>query len=493
MRANVCLSLKMTTTDSVHQILHLRKQCLTNIDSNSPVLTNLLEELLQWQEDVIYQLKKFVRKKFDDIKEKYRQIQHEQIRQLDTLYFNCRSNPFNEAKQQAYTQFMQDCRQSSSFIEISLPKSIDFNDYIQFNTSRWNDLQRSLALLNSNNHLDLTTYRWMSNLTIQSNLTPLFATDDRLLIYYDHHTSLASLHLFNLRYYLEHTKVNPMPMKLRIPCHEFQGKIMHMESCAYMKGFLLATGSKLFVLKISHTATDYSVTESFDLVQRNISGILQKFACHPSTSNFVYLLLNTLTVHSLIEIDLSRNSRLRKQVNYPKDDHTTTTTMDLQLSNINDFVFGNDRLIFAVTYQSSRKEDCPSYQIHIRSLDMTLTYRFQLNSTCAPPLRICVVPSDYSSMEESQQEKFLLIYQNRKILSFFDLNFSRMNEEKIQLIDEILLETEPEHIGFAFNDPSILLLRTPFHIAIYQQIDQSLTNHISIGQRSSSFPPISAL
>ena len=466
-----------TMNDIAHQILQIRKQCLTKTEGDDRTLNNLFKGLLQWQDDVIDQLKTFVQKKCEEIKEKHRQIYQQRIRQLDALYFNCFSNRFDEQKQRNYLQFVQNCQQNASPIELSFSKSINFNDYFQFNTNRLVEP----PFLHANRHLDLTTYGLISNLSIQSNLTPLFAADDRLLIYYDHQTSSPALHLFNFKNYLKNNKSNSSAMKLRIPCHPFHGKIMHMEYCEFIKGFLLATGSKLFMLQISNTVTDYSVTESFDIVQRNFSGILQKFACHPVTPNLVYLLLTTLTNRSLVQIDLSRSSRLRKHCQYPKEDHCTT---DYQLSYINDFVFGKDRLIFAVTYQSNKKDDAPSYQIHVRSLDMELLHRFPLDSMQCP-LRICMIPTDYSSMGGNDQEQFLIIYQKSKILSFYHLNFDEIHEEKVQLIEEIILDTEPEYIGFPFNDSSMLILRTPFHISIYKQTNHSLSEKTSIGQRSS--------
>lgn len=468
--------------DIAHQILQIRKQCLTKIEGDDQALNNLFRDLHQWQDDMIDQLKTFVQKKCEEIKDKHRQIYQQRIRQLDALYFNCFAHRLDEEKQRHYLQFVHNCQGNLSPIELTMSKSINFNDYFQLNINRSVELPRLSPFLNPHQHLDLTTYGLISNLSIQSNLTPLFASDDRLLVYYDHQPSSPALHLFNFKNFLKNNKLNTSIVKLRIPCHQFQGKIMHMEYCEFIKGFLLATGSKLFMLQISNTVTDYSVRESFDTMQRNFSGILKKFACHPVTSNLIYLLLTTLTNRSLVQIDLSRSSRLHKHFQYPKEDHCTT---DCQLNDINDFVAGKDRLIFAVTYQSNRRDETSSYQIHIRSLDMDLLHRFLLNSSRCP-LRICMIPMDYSSTDGNAQEQFLIIYQKSRILSFYHLNFDEIQEEKVRLIDEITLETEPEYIGFAFNDPSMIMLRTPFHISIYKQTSHPLSEQVSIGQRSSN-------
>ena len=114
---------------------------------------------------------------------------------------------------------------------------------------------------------------------------------------------------------------------------------------------------------------------------------------------------------------------------------------------------------------------------------MQLQHRFIPNSALCP-LRICMIPCDYSSSWK-EEEQFLLIYQQSKFLSLYNCN---ENEEKIRLIDEIILDTEPEYIGFVNNDSSILLLRNLFHIAIYKQMNSPhpSSNLLSpLGQRSS--------
>ena len=114
-----------------------------------------------------------------------------------------------------------------------------------------------------------------------------------------------------------------------------------------------------------------------------------------------------------------------------------------------------------------------SYQIHVRSIDMNLQHRLILNSTFSP-LRICRIPCDYSSISWNQQEQFLIIFEESKVLTLYDVNPTKDNDH-IQLIDEITLDTEPKNIGFVNNDLSILLLRNLFHIAIYKQTNN--TNH----------------
>lgn len=102
---------------------------------------------------------------------------------------------------------------------------------------------------------------------------------------------------------------------------------------------------------------------------------------------------------------------------------------------------------------------------------MCLQHRFIFNSSHCP-LRICMIPCDYSSLW-NEREQFLLIYENSKILSLYDFNSLTDNDDKMQLIDEITLDTEPEYIAFANRDLSILLLRNHFDIAIYKQLNNN--------------------
>jgi hypothetical protein len=441
-----------TDDDFLHQILRLRKQCLENRKDDNSELMNFYDELINWQERIIDELKKFIKKKYEEIKKKYFEINEQKIRNLDYLYSNY-------IDQKYYSQLIEN---SHSSIEIFYPKTIDFNSYLQFNINNLNDISSSLAL---NNHWNLKTYQFHSTLSIQSNLTPLFATYEHLLVYYDHHISLASLHIFDLKTYLEQSNNHHQHscLKLRVPCNQFQGKIMHMEYSECLQGFLLSTGSKLFLLQISNKGNNYYVKEYFDIAHRNYLGILQKFR---TTSKFIYLLIKTLSDHTLVRMDLSKIFCKGKKWIYPKDvnhknDFLTTDKSHSQLININDFILGKDRLIFAVTYQTNKSNI--SYELHIRSLDMCLQNRFTLNSNLCP-LYLCMIPCDYSF------EQFLLIYEKSKILSIYNFND---NDNKIQLINEINLDTEPEYIGFVNNNQSILLLRNHFDIAIYKHMNNT--------------------
>lgn len=99
---------------------------------------------------------------------------------------------------------------------------------------------------------------------------------------------------------------------------------------------------------------------------------------------------------------------------------------------------------------------------------MILQYRFLLNSIYCP-LHICLLPCDYSSTW-NEHEQFLTIFQKNKTLSLYDINTQNAND-KIQLIDEMYLDSEPEYIGFVNNNLSTLLIRNLFHIAIYKQLN----------------------
>jgi len=104
---------------------------------------------------------------------------------------------------------------------------------------------------------------------------------------------------------------------------------------------------------------------------------------------------------------------------------------------------------------------------------MTLQHRLILNSTFSP-LHICILPFDYSSSWNGE-EQFLVIFEKSKILSLYNINPTD-NNDNIQLINEIILDTEPEYIGFANNDLSILLIRNLFHIAIYKQMNINISS-----------------
>lgn len=360
----------MSTNNILHQILNLRRKCLAKTDEDNIELVHFREELLKWQQQIINELEKFIEEKFHEIKQKYLETNRQLINHLDNLYTSCLTNDDNnyQNNRQYYSQLLDDHNRLHISCEILPTKSIDFNQYLQLNTNHFNDIQRSLALVNNTNYLHLSSYQLSSTLSIHSNVTSLFTTHDRLLVYYDHHTSTASLHIFDLQTYLDQPNTNRSCVKLRVPCKQFQGKVMHMEYATYLKGFLLATGSKLFLLEISNTSTNYHLREYFDIVHGNFLGILQKFACHPTSPNLIYLLVNTFSNYILIQIDFSKTSYIGKKWDYPIDDNerndsltptTTTTDNNLtrshsQLAIINDFVIGKNILIFAVTCQSSK-------------------------------------------------------------------------------------------------------------------------------------------
>ena len=214
--------------------------------------------------------------------------------------------------------------------------------------------------MNDINHISLSSYQLHSTLPAQSNKIPLFTALNNLLIYHDHNSSSASLNILDIRKYLEQSNKKRSFIKLQIPCTQFQGKIIHIEYSIYLKKFLIATGSKLFTLNISDNYKTYHIIEYFDIVQKNFSGILRKFICHPIISNEIYLLCTTFGQHTLIHIDLNNNFKVLNQFNYPKYDtlydlRTTTnnhkTTINLELINVNDFVISKDMVIFGVTYR----------------------------------------------------------------------------------------------------------------------------------------------
>jgi hypothetical protein len=330
------------------EIINLRKQYLIQIDEDNNKLSNLHDELLQWQQKIINNLNKFIQEKFDEIKQKRLEIHRQQILHLDILHTN-NTNHNN-------SHLFEDFNDLHSSIKIFYPKQIDFNQYLQLNKIETN---RSLLLINNTHHFNLSSYQRLSTISIQTNLTSLFTTHDRLLIYYDHFTSSAALHIFDLQNYLEQTNHNRSCLKSRILCREFQGKIMHIEYSSYLQAFLLATGSKLFILEILNTGTNYRVTEYFDIAHGNFPGVLQKFVCHPTSPHVIHILIKTFSPHTLVQIDLSKNFNILNKWDYPKTDLPSTTDNNITKNNlhlkfINDFVVGKDIIIFAVTYELRR-------------------------------------------------------------------------------------------------------------------------------------------
>lgn len=97
---------------------------------------------------------------------------------------------------------------------------------------------------------------------------------------------------------------------------------------------------------------------------------------------------------------------------------------------------------------------------------MNLQHYLTLNTSFCP-LRIYIIPQDYLSVE-NPQEQFMIISPRSKTLSLYGIT-STNNNDKIQLNDEIILDTEPEYVRFLNNDLSNLLIRNLFHIAIYRR------------------------
>ena len=124
-----------------------------------------------------------------------------------------------------------------------------------------------------------------------------------------------------------------------------------------------------------------------------------------------------------------------------------------------------------------------SYQFHVRSLDMKLQYCFELSpSQC--PLRLCVIPTDYSS-SVSAYEQFLVISKNSKLVSLYRINAIE-DQYLVQFVDEMQVESEPTCLGFASNDSSLLLVRNLFSIAVYKQ-NTPMENILETPQ-SSTYP-----
>lgn len=345
----------MAAADLLHRILHIRKQYLTKLDADDvydEILT-FQEELLSWQQQMIIRLNRFVEEKLNEIKNNYLKSIRRQVDHLDVLYSNIQSKPNDQNLEESYSHLIDNVSKVNSSIKISFPKQIDFNHYCQLNTDNLEEIHRSLSSFNNAKNIQLSSYQLFSTLPTQSNATSLFAVHDRLLIYCDHDTSSASLHIFDLKKYLEHSNSKHSCLKARVPCTEFHGKVMHMEYCSYLKGFLIATGSKLFTIKITSVRRKYRITESFDIVQRNFAGILQKFVCHPITINIIYFLINKFSQNTLIRVDLDKNFTIVNQWDYPINDNIPSTKSNFQLKSINDFAVGNNVLIFSVTYESS--------------------------------------------------------------------------------------------------------------------------------------------
>ncbi|CAF3580824.1 unnamed protein product [Rotaria sp. Silwood1] len=210
----------MSISDVLHKILNLRKQYLTNLndDDDNNELSNLFNQLLKWQQEIINKINKYVQKKLDEIKEKYFEINRQQIHYLDILYANCLSNYINHDNQEHNLQLLEHLNNIHSSIQIIHPKQIDFNQYCELKINHLNDIHNSILLMNNKNYFNLSSYQLFSTLPIQSNITSLFAVHDQLLVYYDHYTSSSSyLHIFDLQTYLEQTNNKHLCLKLRIP------------------------------------------------------------------------------------------------------------------------------------------------------------------------------------------------------------------------------------------------------------------------------------
>ncbi|CAF4147887.1 unnamed protein product [Rotaria magnacalcarata] len=97
---------------------------------------------------------------------------------------------------------------------------------------------------------------------------------------------------------------------------------------------------------------------------------------------------------------------------------------------------------------------------------MNLKHRLQLKgSDC--PLRICLVPCDYSSAW-NQHEQCLIAFEKRKTLSVYDIDPTE-NKDKVQFLEEKILDIEPDYVDTANNDRSTLFIRNRFHIALYKR------------------------
>ena len=338
----------MANSDLLHQILNLRKQCFSKLNDDSRELGNLCEQLFQWQEQVIKNVKQFVHEKIHEIKQKHSELHRQQLDKLDTLYRHCVDGQPLYNYQKSFSQLADSLKKNLSSLRIFHRKPIDFNLYLQFNTDS----------LIGPNRLNLSSYKMIAAIPIQSNIDSLIATHDCLLVYYDHYVSSAFLHVFDLRTYLEKKSSRRACTKFRVPCTEFHGKIMHMEYCPYVQGFLLGTGSKLFTLKISTLSLNHQTTEYFDLVNANLSGILKKFACYATSSHLIYLLLSTFEQYTVVRLDLSQNFSVLGQWDYPEEENQsngslTTNKSGSRLTTINDFVLGYHVLVFAVTLRAS--------------------------------------------------------------------------------------------------------------------------------------------
>ena len=335
----------MANSDILHQILNLRKQCLSKLNDDSNELGNLCEQLFQWQEQVIKNLKKFVHERIHEIKQKYSELHRQQLEKLDTLYRHCVDRRPRYDYQKSCSQLSDSLKKSLAALRIFHRKPIDFSLYLQFNTD---------SLMDSN-RLDLSSYQLTAGIPIQSNIESFMATHDCTLVYYDHYVASAFLHVFDLRTYLEQQSSVQACARFRVPCTEFHGKIMHMEYCAYVQGFLLGTGSKLFTLKISTFNSNYQTSEYFDLVNGKLEGILRKFACCATPSHLIYLLLSTFEHYTLVRLDLSQSFHVLGHWTYPREEDRWNGSLATgsRLTSIDDFVLGHNVLVFAVTLQSS--------------------------------------------------------------------------------------------------------------------------------------------
>lgn len=78
-----------------------------------------------------------------------------------------------------------------------------------------------------------------------------------------------------------------------------------------------------------------------------------------------------------------------------------------------------------------------------------------------------MIPMDYSSYA-SAYEQFLVISKKSRQLSLYQIN-ANVHPHVVQFIEDMQVESEPERLGFANNDSSLLLARNLFSIAVYKQ------------------------
>ena len=78
-----------------------------------------------------------------------------------------------------------------------------------------------------------------------------------------------------------------------------------------------------------------------------------------------------------------------------------------------------------------------------------------------------MIPMDYSSYA-SAYEQFLVISKKSRLLSLYQIN-ANVDSHVVQVIEDMPVESEPECLGFANNDSSLLLVRNLFSISVYKQ------------------------